>query len=159
LEGLVIELYQQALKQHNNNPIGLAKSIQATHTAEGYNASCGDEITFQLQLSKNQLHINDLSFDCDCCAICKASASVLCQIANGQDVAWLKQQSALLTESLQQANEQSSIKKNLAQPLNFLLPIKQHISRINCALLPWQTALNAARQPLLQTQNQHTESI
>lgn len=143
----VIELYQQVLKQHNNNPVGLAKSIQATHTAEGYNASCGDEIIFSLKLSNDFKTITDISFDCDCCAICKASASALCAVSEGRDIDFLKQQTSLLTQLLSQPEQQLTA-ENLETKLEFLIPIRKHISRHNCALLPWQTALEACACPI-----------
>jgi len=143
----VIELYQQALKEHNNNPVGLAKSIRATHTAEGYNASCGDEITFHLDISNDGNQIIDISFDCDCCAICKASASALCSLTEGQEVTFLMQQTQLLGQLLNQLEDPEPTNPKLEKALSFLVPIKKHISRINCALLPWQTALKACNSP------------
>ncbi len=146
-EGCVIELYQQALKQHNSNPVGLSKPIQATHTADGYNASCGDEITFSLELSSDHKNIIDISFECDCCAICKASASALCAVSEGRDTDFLKQQTDLLIQLLGLAQPHVTI-ENFEKQLEFLLPIKKHISRHNCALLPWQTALEAIACPI-----------
>ena len=145
----MIELYQQALKEHNNNPVGLAKSIQATHTAEGYNASCGDEITFQLKISQNNQQIIDISFDCDCCAICKASASALCVVCHGRDIRYLEQQTNLLGQLLSHTTQDENTTLKLASQLGFLIPIRKHISRHNCALLPWQTALNACAHPVV----------
>ncbi len=155
----MIELYQQTLTQHSNHPIGLMRPIAATHRAEGYNASCGDELTFSLQIEKSTQRILDISFNCDCCAICKASASALCELVIDQDIQYIQQQASELDRQL---NGMSSLADQdtlaLSSKLTFLVPVKNHLSRINCALLPWQTVIKACGTPVAE-QSQQSQTI
>ena len=141
------ELYQSALKQHYQTPVGQNKSIIATHAYEGYNASCGDEITFKLRLDHSLKQLENISFDADSCAICTASASILCKLFTKSTVDDLESHFQFLTQHFSGQAQQKSYPINYAE-LECLLPVRKHISRINCALLPWQTAIKALNAPV-----------
>ncbi|MFT6733554.1 MAG: NifU-like protein involved in Fe-S cluster formation [Polaribacter sp.] len=64
------QLYNAALKEQALDPVGLNKTIQATHSFEGYNASCDDETTVHIGLSNTSRLIKDISFETESCAIC-----------------------------------------------------------------------------------------
>ena len=136
------QLYNDALKQQALNPIGLNKTINITHSVEGYNASCGDEITLHLELSDNNTLVRDISFETESCAICRASASLLCQSVTGQST----EQVAVITKKLQTLLKEKPDDYELAMEnlkLELLSPISQFPSRVNCALLPWETLIGA----------------
>jgi len=137
-------LYQDALKAHYKSPVGLDCDIKVSHHFDGYNASCGDEISVFLRIGN--AHIIDIAFKTDSCAICTASASILCQLSVGISLAALKSDYQNLKQRL---NNQSPEEISL-DPSKFecLLPVSHHPSRINCALLPWQTAVAAINSPV-----------
>ena len=79
------QLYQQEIKNHSRNPIGQNREFECTHQAEGYNPSCGDELNVFLRLNHKQ-EIEEIGFNSDACAICTASASLLCEHAEGKNL-------------------------------------------------------------------------
>jgi nitrogen fixation NifU-like protein len=152
-------LYQQALKRHYLDPVGLNKRINVSHFSEGYNASCGDEISLSMQVNSNSETICDISFESDSCAICTASASILCRLSIGIDRKTLQSHYQYLKTQLNHPCDSvnnnplvvnHSETKKTAE-LDILLPIGAHPGRINCALLPWQTAIAAFNSPKVQS--------
>ncbi|WP_440873892.1 Fe-S cluster assembly sulfur transfer protein SufU [Thalassotalea sp. PLHSN55] len=123
-------LYQQAMLTHHQTPIGFEKVIKVDQQQLGENAFCGDEIN--LMISCDHQHISDIAFSGDSCAICRASASILCQSILGlsfhQAFNFIKQTSQALI------NKDTLV--NSLAPLN---GVKQYPVRLQCALLPWQT--------------------
>jgi len=128
-------LYHDTIKQHASKPTGENSQFCSTHGSEGYNPSCGDEINMYVELSESG-QIRNIGFTADACAICKASASLLCEHSNGQTVPQVQK---TFTHIKQALNNQSSIEYD---SLSSLSAVANHKSRINCALLPWQTLLN-----------------
>ncbi|WP_444994845.1 iron-sulfur cluster assembly scaffold protein [Aliikangiella sp. IMCC44359] len=133
------KLYQNEIKQHARNPIGNKLRFIPTHQAEGYNPSCGDELNIYLQIENTPTQqIINIGFDSDACAICTASASLLCEHSQEKNISQLKADTQLLTNALK-----SKAPLNIPA-LNCLINVAEHPSRINCALLPWDTLLQAA---------------
>jgi nitrogen fixation protein NifU and related proteins len=142
------DLYNTALMAHFSNPYGLDRSIDASHCSEGYNARCGDEITFYLAISNGQ-QITDIAFESESCAVCTASASILCQLLRGKSRQTLHDNYQQLTSLFGKTKKFSNLK--LTSELASLSNIALYPSRINCALLPWQTALDAIQSPITRT--------
>ena len=141
------QLYQQEIKQHSRQPVGANLKFEQTHQAEGYNPSCGDELDVYLQLASfgTETQIRSIGFHSDACAICTASASLLCEHSRGKTVAQLERDIRDISESLNN-------KTRLAiRSLECLSAVSKHPSRINCALLPWQTLKQALNSPQLVT--------
>lgn len=138
-------LYQAALKSHYSAPIGQNRSISVTHYSDGYNASCGDEISITLQIKENT--IDDIAFESDSCAICTASASILCKISKQKDLNALQSSYQQLLAALKTSTDNFDLTH---QELKILQPISQYPSRVNCALLPWQTAIQAMNSPIVE---------
>ena len=136
------QLYSNALKKQALNPVGLNKSINNTHEADGYNASCGDEITIYLELDNIDNTVNNISFETDSCAICRASASLMCQSVKSLTLnESVKIKNKLL--AMLNAEESEDLKFITKVDLQPLSPVSQFPSRVNCALLPWETLMNA----------------
>jgi nitrogen fixation NifU-like protein len=171
-------LYQDALKRHYKEPLGQKALANPSHQFEGYNASCGDEILFSLQTSNANSMIHEIAFEGDSCAICTASASILCEVTNKQSSHIFNQLHLWLENALRESSnrDETTMKPNTdsignpqqstthwTQKLDALAPlltVSQFPSRINCALLPWQTfakALNAPLEPSLSGTLNHTE--
>ncbi|TQV85044.1 Fe-S cluster assembly sulfur transfer protein SufU [Aliikangiella coralliicola] len=150
------QLYQQTIKQHSQSPIGANAQFTPTHQAEGYNPSCGDELDIYLQLeptkSASTTQIKAIGFHSDACAICTASASMLCEHSEGKTVEELQKCVDDLSISIK---NRTTLSESLctSSPLNCLTAVSAYPSRINCALLPWQTLGRA-----LQTAQKSTQS-
>ncbi len=129
------QLYQQTIKQHSQSPVGLNASFAHTHELEGFNPSCGDELNIYIKLNSQTKvpTIVNIGFTADACAICIASCSLLCTHGLNQSLQQLQQDYQSLAHSL---NNKIPLQIEL---LNCLTGVSSHPSRINCALLPWQT--------------------
>jgi nitrogen fixation NifU-like protein len=92
-------LYRAAVRRHASAPVGYRQPIDATHRHEEYNPLCGDRIEVHLRVGEEI--IESAAFDGEGCAICMASASLLCSLAPGYRIDALLQ----LSETLQNALE------------------------------------------------------
>lgn len=123
-------LYQQALLQHHKNPTGFNQIISFNFQAQGTNAACGDEISVQLELVNNE--VKAVAFSGDSCAICRASASILCQQIPGktpEEANDKLEQIFACLKGLQTFDHDSQA----------LAAVSQYPVRKQCALLPWTT--------------------
>ena len=78
------ELYLEVILDHNKNPRNNGTLEQYTHHAEGHNPLCGDDITIQLIIKKNQ--VKEIKFKGEGCAISIASASLLTEEIKGKTI-------------------------------------------------------------------------
>lgn len=134
-------LYQEAMLCHHKNPTGFNKPIKANVTAQGENAVCGDEITLELVLedtSKGRV-INDIAFVGDSCAICRASASILCQQVNHLLFNEASDKSAFASAIINANCVEEYQDNSLYQAFAPLSVVHQYPVRKQCALLPWLT--------------------
>ena len=69
------DLYQQLIIDHNQSPRNFRKLENASHSADGHNPLCGDELT--VSLVEKEGIIKDITFLGSGCAISKASASII----------------------------------------------------------------------------------
>ena len=129
-------LYREAIKQHASNPVGYRQNIDASHQYEEYNPLCGDRILVQLRIRQEQ--VEAASFDGEACAICMASASLLCEHILGKPVSHLQS----LHERLQAALDNNPDISGIDE-LKPLLGVRSYPSRIRCATLPWSAASKA----------------
>ena len=129
-------LYLDAIRQHASDPTGYRDEIGATHQHEEYNPLCGDRILLQLRISRGQ--VDAAAFDGEACAICMASASLLCESVPGKPLEHLQ----ALHDKLQAALESDTEPEGMRE-LRPLLGVRPYPSRIRCATLPWAAALKA----------------
>lgn len=127
-------LYQEKMLEHHKNPVGFLQSITVTHSADGANAACGDEIVVQAQISQRQ--IKALAFHGDSCAICRASASMLCENLAGMSVDEGEKLSEQIVIALK---DNIHFIGELAVQFAPLASVQKFPIRKQCALLPWQT--------------------
>jgi len=124
-------LYRATIRRHASAPVGYRQAIGATHRHEEYNPFCGDRIEILLRLGENL--IEAAAFDGEGCAICMASASLLCSLAPGQTV-----------EALQQMGE------DLRQALNSPTPVEPSVGAASAAMGPNDGKKPSRLKPLLQ---------
>ena len=132
------QLYRDSIRQHAANPVGFRKSIEPTHHHEGLNPQCGDRIEIFLKISAGM--IEDITFEGEACVICMASASLMCEHLTGQAVESFNEQKHTLESALKAREGQSEI--GVFSPL---LGVRPYPSRIQCATLPWNTAVQALK--------------
>ena len=126
------ELYQQVILDHNKKPRNFRKIEPATHTAEGHNPLCGDQLTIYLDMANDEVH--DVSFEGSGCAISKASASMMTQAVKGKSKQHAEQ---LFKEfhSMVTGELDEDVDSELGN-LQIFAGVKEFPVRVKCATLP-----------------------
>ncbi len=129
------QLYSQVLLAHNKRPHNNQKMEKPTHQAECYNALCGDRL--QLYFNINDQHIiEELTFDGDCCAVAKASASMMSKKLQQLHL----NEAQALSNSFLQLLAGESPSQNSRDYLGELLVfehLQEYPSRVKCAEMGW----------------------
>ena len=136
------DLYQQLIIDHNQNPQNFRKLENASHTADGYNPLCGDEITVSL-IEKNGI-IKDIAFMGSGCAISKASASIMTSTLKSMKVDDAK----VLFEKFHTLATTGESPNDMGK-LSVLAGVHKYPARVKCATLAWHTfrgALNKSQE-------------
>lgn len=136
-------LYQEVILDHNRKPRNYGKLDHANHHAVGHNPLCGDRLDITLQLENDR--IDNIAFQGESCAICKASASMMTAAVKGKSRADAE---TLIDEF----RELATGKLDISQPhhlgrLTVFSGIRDLPTRVKCAILPWHT-LHAALHSL-----------
>ena len=142
------ELYRETIKRHAANPVGYRHAVDATHRHEEYNPLCGDRIEIMLRVEDGR--VEDAAFDGEACAICLASASLLCSLGPGLNVSELTSLGSELHAALRNESDLGggeSRMNPLPRELQPLLGVRPYPSRVRCATLPWETAARALADP------------
>jgi nitrogen fixation protein NifU and related proteins len=134
------QLYQEVILDHNRKPRNWGSLADASHKAEGLNPLCGDHIWLSLKL--NGERVENIAFNGESCAICKASSSMMTTNVKGKSVAEAEQMIAefrdMTTGRLDAANQPHHLGR-----LTVFAGVRDLPSRVKCAILPWHT-LHAA---------------
>ena len=132
------QLYHEALIKHHKNPVGFQLTLVADARAKGENATCGDEIVLEFE-TKRDLVIG-LAFHGDSCAICRASASLLC--LHLKDLP-LHTVTSVNQQILNFILKSEPLVEPWAEAFSCLSVVNQFPVRKQCAVLPWTTLKNA----------------
>ncbi len=129
-------LYREIILQHSSQPVGFQMVIKETCRNEQFNPFCGDRIVIMLRVANGI--ILDAAFDGESCAICTASASLLCELIPGGSVEDFHKTQQWLEHSLGSNEETAG-----PRVLKVLLGVRKYPSRIECVTLPWTAAAEA----------------
>ncbi|MFN0316888.1 MAG: Fe-S cluster assembly sulfur transfer protein SufU [Burkholderiales bacterium] len=134
------QLYQEVILDHNRKPRNYGPLAGASHKAEGLNPLCGDHIWVSLKLQGEV--VENIQFEGEGCAICKASASMMTATVKGKNI----QQAEQLVHEFRDMT--TGKLDTAAQPhhlgrLSVFAGVRDLPSRVKCAILPWHT-LHAA---------------
>jgi len=132
-------LYQEVILDHNRNPRNYGSLDNANRSAEGHNPLCGDHLNIKLNLSRG--YINDIAFQGESCAICKASASMMTANVKGKtqaDAETLIHEFRDMTIGKLEPNGNHHLGH-----LTVFFGVRDLPTRVKCAILPWHT-LHAA---------------
>jgi nitrogen fixation NifU-like protein len=133
-------LYNEVILDHIKNARNFQALPDADRRSHGINPLCGD--TFNVYLKLQGDRISEAAFECECCGISMASASIMTEAVKGRSVAEVK---ALYRhfENLMRNPGTASDAPAGAGEIAMLELIGEFPSRVNCALLGWHT-LDAA---------------
>ena len=132
--------YDDLIMDHIKNARGYGALDGSTHQANGINPLCGDEMTVYAMLEGE--HIEAVAYQCSCCGISMASASMMTEYLRGKDRREISTMidafaKALLTHAEPPAAHDDPMRHAL------LKTVRDLPARTPCAALPW-TTLSAA---------------
>lgn len=129
-------LYQEMIVDHGRHPRNFKTLENATHTLEGFNPLCGDQLKLFLVVDNGI--VKDVAFTGQGCAISMASASIMSQMVKDKTV----EQAQTLFETFHRLVTQgdlSELQQDSLGKLQALAGVKAFPSRIKCATLAWHT--------------------
>lgn len=133
-DGLI--LYQKDILRHARSPDGYGKNESADIIMLGDSPICGDHLTVYVTLDGDKLQ--DVRFDSEaCCAICKASSSMMTAVVSGRKAAEAGELSEKFLHMLNTGSE-GDLSSHLPEIIVFS-KIFEVPSRIECAALAWTT--------------------
>jgi nitrogen fixation NifU-like protein len=128
------KLYDDVMMDHIKNARNYREMADATASAEGINPLCGDSFRVYLRVDRDV--VRDAAFQCECCGISMASASMMTEAIKGRTLAEVRR--AIQTFEALVAGKPG------AEPVHADLRavvgvVRQFPSRVNCASLAWAT--------------------
>ena len=134
------QLYQEVILDHNRKPRNWGTLADATHRAEGHNPLCGDHLLVTLKLGNDA--VDDISFEGESCAICKASASMMTTAVKGKTRGDAEELVREFRDMATGKLDTASAPHHLGR-LTVFAGVRDLPTRVKCAILPWHT-LHAA---------------
>ncbi len=134
-------LYQEVILDHNKKPRNYGTLEHSSHHAQGHNPLCGDHLDVALRLQGET--IEQIAFQGESCAICKASASMMTVAVKGKT---RTQAQALTQEFLAMTTGRLDLREpNQIGRLAVFAGVRDLPTRVKCAILPWHTLQAAFR--------------
>ena len=133
-------LYSDVILDHIRNARNFGELGDANRKAQGLNPLCGDTFTVYARIEGDR--VAEASFQCECCGISMASASVMTEAIKGRTVGEARSLYRHFERLLKDPAGTSGQPGDDDQ-LAVLALIREFPSRVNCALLGWKT-LDAA---------------
>ena len=132
-------LYSDVILDHIRNARNFHQLGDANRKAQGLNPLCGDTFTVYARIEGDR--VAEASFQCECCGISMASASVMTETITGLTVSEAR---SLYKQFERMLKEPAGIAVSGDDgQLAVLSLVREFPSRVNCALLGWKT-LDAA---------------
>lgn len=143
------ELYQEVILDHNKSPKNYGSLSAPTHSADGHNPLCGDQLKLYLQVHDGT--VEDVRFEGSGCAISTASASLMTEAIKGRS---REEARELFREFHRLLTGDPSISEDAGQALGKLAVfagVREFPVRVKCATLAWHTleaALSGSTKPV-----------
>lgn len=138
------ELYHEAILDHYRRPHGRGSlpdpDVQATRS----NPLCGETMHVDVTVDGDRVH--DIRFECDACAIARASASMMTDVVRGLSRAEIMQFITRLKRFV--TTSPNAPDDSALGPLVALGIVRRTPARAACALLAWETLSEALAQTL-----------
>jgi nitrogen fixation NifU-like protein len=132
--------YEALIMDHIRNARNYRVLEDANRRAAGVNPMCGDDLKLQLRVERGR--IEDIGFQCECCGISMASASMMTERVKGRDLAAVRAEIRAVTERLAAASGTVPEGDDPGQHA-LAATVREFPARKRCAVLPW-TTLEAA---------------
>ena len=129
------QAYDDLIMEHIRHARNYRVPDDANRQLAGSNPLCGDEMIVYLRMDGER--IADAAFQCTCCGISMASASIMTEMVRGrpaQDAKGLLRRFVAMIDSLTPPSDGMSV-----EWLAILETVRRFPSRTRCAALPWET--------------------
>ena len=122
--------------EHNSHPDYKYEMDAPTHSHEGINPSCGDELTLQLRVEDGV--IEEASFTGHGCAISQASADIMAELITEETVEEARRLAGLFLAMIRGEELSEEDYEDLDEAAQ-LKDISHMPARVKCAELAWHT--------------------
>ena len=130
------KLYDDLIMDHIKNARNYRVIENADRRADGSNPLCGDEMTVFLRIDGER--ILDVAYQCTCCGISMASASIMTGQVMGRNVEEVRDLVRAFRE-MQDHSADFASQRSVPTVQPMLETVRQYPSRVRCAVLPWIT--------------------
>ena len=141
------QIYQEVILDHNHKPRNWRAMNDATHASHGYNPLCGDDYHLYLKVTPAG-RVEDVSFQGSCCAISKASASILTQMVKGKDLAYAEDLKNRFVGMVTRDCVSDVKDRDILGSLAAFEGVRRFPVRVKCATLIWHTFDDALKQKM-----------
>lgn len=132
------KLYDDFILDHIKNARNYRVIEDADHTAEGSNPLCGDELMIFVCLDEEG-RIADVSYQCTCCGITMASASLMTEHVKGRRADEVRGMVRAFRIGANCADTDTSGGPSDPAVQTVVDIARQYPARQRCAALPWDT--------------------
>ena len=137
------ELYREVVLDHYKSPRHHGKMDRPDALEWGKNPLCGDEL--ELYLGVKDGKISDIKFDGKGCSISQASASMMTEAVVGKGLSEVKEIVSDFKGMMMDGKPADQMPDAL-EDAKSLEGVKKYPVRIKCALLSWNTLLEAVKK-------------
>ncbi|MEM7281244.1 MAG: Fe-S cluster assembly sulfur transfer protein SufU [Pseudomonadota bacterium] len=141
------DLYQDIILDHNKAPRNFGKCSSCSHSAEGLNPLCGDELIVYLNIEDGV--IDKVTFEGTGCAISIASASLMTERLQGKPLDEAEKVFGVMHDMLVKDDADTDL-ASLGK-LGALAGVKEYPSRVKCASLCWHALMAAINNEAIAT--------
>jgi len=138
----VEDLYREIILDHYKNPRYKGELPLPALKVEGANPLCGDQLSLYLEVREGKIH--ELRIRTLGCSISQASASMMAEAIKGKELKEVEELIEGFKEMILNKNGTSMSAEKLGD-LETLQGVKKYPVRIKCALLPWNTLIEALK--------------
>jgi nitrogen fixation NifU-like protein len=130
---------------HIKNARNYRPLVDADRRSHGSSPLCGDEVDVYLRMDRER--IDDAAFQCSCCGISMASASMMTERIKGRSAAEAHHQAVTIIALINARADPGTEPDDIMQKA-LLATVREFPARAGCAALPWITLEAAlANQP------------
>ena len=129
-------IYTAALMEHHAHPDYKYEMVGATHSREGVNPSCGDQLTLSLRVEGGV--VEEAAFSGSGCAVSQASADIMADLIADEPVDEARRLCALFLAMVRGEELSEEDLEDLDEAAQ-LESIARMPARVKCAELAWRT--------------------
>jgi len=134
------DLYREIILDHHKSPRNYGQLQHPDVSVEGVNPFCGDEMLLTMKLESGR--ISEVRLKSRGCSISRASGSMMTEAVQGKTVGEARELVEAFKAMMVGSAGAEDLPEELAD-LGALEGVKRYPVRVKCALLAWNTLLEA----------------